>query len=62
MMRDWMTGAPIHKSSGWQEIKTDCVNSICWRSNRSVGVWLEYPIVQTKEYDSVTTNWDEMMG
>lgn len=33
----------------------------CLRPNRDCGVFLEYPIVNTDEYNSITNNWDELL-
>ena len=34
----------------------------CLRPNRECGVFLEYPIVNTDEYNSITHNWDELLA
>lgn len=31
-----------------------------FRPNRTCGVWVDYPIVIDKKYNSVETNWDEL--
>ena len=32
----------------------------CW-PNRMCGVWFEYPIVKTDKYNSIDSNWDEIL-
>jgi hypothetical protein len=33
----------------------------CSSPNRKCGVWFEYPIVKTDEYNSIQHNWDELL-
>jgi hypothetical protein len=33
----------------------------CRSPNRECGVWFEYPIVKTDEYNSIDYNWDEIL-
>lgn len=36
------------------------IGHIGCRPNRDCGVWFEYPIVKTDEYNSIECNWDEI--
>jgi len=39
-----------------------CIGNIgCMSPNRECGVFLEYPIVKTKDYNSLEYNWDEIL-
>ena len=37
------------------------IGEVASRPNRDCGVWFEYPIVKTDEYNSIENNWDEQL-
>ena len=39
----------------------DYIGEVGSRTNRECGVWFEYPIVKTDEYNSIDYNWDEQL-
>ena len=39
----------------------DVIGEVGSRPNRECGVWFEYPIVKTDEYNSIENNWDEQL-
>ena len=39
----------------------ECIGDIRFWPNRTCGVWLEYPIVKNDSYNSIDSNWDEIM-
>jgi hypothetical protein len=38
------------------------IGDIRFEPNRKCGVWFEYPIVQTGQYDSIHSNWDGIIN
>ena len=39
----------------------DYIGDVGSQPNRECGVWFEYPIVKTDEYNSIEYNWDELL-
>jgi len=49
VLKEWFTGGHIIGNVG------------CRSPNRECGVWFEYPIVKTDNYNSIDCNWDEIL-
>tara|TARA_R110002074_G_scaffold269510_1_gene441326 strand:- start:96 stop:608 length:513 start_codon:yes stop_codon:yes gene_type:complete len=60
VFKSWCDSDEWNDGSGYTRFDTSSNGCISWRSNRGQNAWLEYPIVETKNTNSIESNWDEI--
>lgn len=60
VFKQWCDSDEWNDGSGYTRFDTTDNRQIRWRSNRSENAWLEYPIVETKNTNSIQSHWDEI--